>query len=367
MEIELTPIKIKDLFSGYTDSGDEGVVSYDGKLDIRPAYQREYVYGIEQSEEVIQTILKGFPLNIMYWVKNAENQFEILDGQQRTLSICKYLNHDYDIKVDGKRFYWDSLSDEDYQKIINYELMVYICEGSPKEKLGWFEIVNVSGEELTAQELKNATYTGSWLASAKKHFSKKNCAAYGLSKKYVKGDPNRQELLEKALKWIAKAQDTSIDSYMSNHQHDENALELWNYFESVIEWVISVFPTYRKEMKGLDWGGFYNKFSNNDYDSDEFDKKITNLMKDIDVIKKTGIYLYLLSGEERYLSIRVFDLRTKRTAYELQNGICVTCQDPFDIEDMQADHITPWSKGGKTTHDNCQVLCDGCNRIKSNK
>ena len=173
MKIELHQIKVKDLFNGYKDSGDDGVVGYGGILDIRPPYQREFVYDIKRSEEVIQTILKGFPLNIMYWVKKEDNTFEILDGQQRTLSICKYLNHDYEITVDGHKYYWDSLPDEYLNRLYEYELMVYICEGTNKEKREWFEIVNIGGEVLTKQELRNATYTGPWLSDAKRYFSKR--------------------------------------------------------------------------------------------------------------------------------------------------------------------------------------------------
>lgn len=366
MKIKLHHIKIKDLFDGYLDSGDDGVVGYKGALDIRPPYQREFVYDLKKSEEVIHTVIKGFPLNIMYWVKKNDGNYEILDGQQRTLSICKFLNHDYEITVDDHKYYWDSLPDEYYDSIINYELMVYICEGTNKEKREWFEIVNIGGEVLTTQELRNATYTGTWLSDAKRYFSKRNCVAYSLGNKFINGDPNRQQLLEKALRGICELEGTDIDEYMSRHQHDADADELWQYYQDVIHWVQKVFVKYRKEMKGLDWCAFYNKYKDNKYNATEFENRIVSLFDDDDVTSYSGIYLYLLSGDERHLSIRAFDKRTIRATYEKQKGICPKCGKHFELSEMQADHITPWSKGGKTVPENCQMLCAGCNRKKSN-
>lgn len=368
MKIELHHIKVKDLFNGYKDSGDDGVVGYGGTLDIRPPYQREFVYDLKKSEEVIHTILKGFPLNIMYWVRKEDGNYEILDGQQRTLSICKYLNHDYEIKLDGQKFYWDSLPDEDLEQLYEYELMVYICEGSNKEKRQWFEIVNVGGETLTPQELRNATYTGTWLTDAKRYFSKKNCVAYKLGNQFINGDPNRQELLEKALKGISNLQGTDIDEYMSRHQHDADADELWQYYQDVIHWVQKIFVKYRKEMKGLDWFGLFNKYKDNSYNATEIEKRIVELynQEESDVSSLSGVYIYLLSGDEKYLSIRAFDKRTIRATYEKQQGICPKCGKHFELKEMHADHITPWSKGGRTVPENCQMLCADCNRKKSN-
>lgn len=365
MKIELHQIKVKDLFNGYVDSGDDGVVGYGGNLDIRPPYQREFVYDLKRSEEVIHTIIKGFPLNIMYWVKKDDGNYEILDGQQRTLSICKYLNHDYEITVDGHKYYWDSLPDEDLDRLYEYELMVYICEGTNKEKREWFEIVNIGGEELTLQELRNATYTGTWLSDAKRYFSKRNCVAYSLGGKFITGDPNRQQLLEKTLKGISDLQGTDIDEYMSNHQHNPDADELWQYYQDVIHWIQKTFVKYRKEMKGLDWFGLYNKYKDTKYNATELESRITELFNDDDVSSITGIYIYVLSNEEKHLNIRAFDKRMKRYAYELQKGLCKKCGKHFEIEEMQADHITPWSKGGKTIQENCQMLCADCNRKKS--
>lgn len=366
MKIDETTILVKDLFDGYEDKGDDGVVGYGGKLDIRPPYQREFVYDLDKSRKVIQSVINHFPLNTMYWVKKEDGNFEILDGQQRTLSICKYLHHDFELITEGHTYYWDSLPDEDYEKIMSYSLKVYICEGTNKEKLAWFETVNVGGETLKPQELRNATYTGTWLSDAKLYFSKKKCQAYNLGGQLITGDPNRQELLEKTLKGISNLQGTNIDEYMSNHQHDSDADELWQYFQDVIHWVQKVFVKYRKEMKGLDWFTFYNKYHDNKYNATEFEKRIVELFEDDDITSFSGIYPYLLSGDEKYLSIRAFDKRTVRATYEKQKGICPKCGKHFKIEEMQADHIDPWSKGGKTIPENCQMLCANCNRKKSN-
>jgi len=200
MKIEPKQIKVKDIFDGYADNGDDGVFAYGGRLAIRPPYQREFVYDAKQAEAVIHTVLKGFPLNVMYWVKVGEDSFEVLDGQQRTLSVMQYLKHQFSVVLDDQKYYWDALPDDKFNAIMNYEFMIYICEGETSEKLAWFKVVNIAGEKLTTQELNNSVYTGAWLSDAKRYFSKRNCAAKRISDKYIIGAPNRQELLEKALK-----------------------------------------------------------------------------------------------------------------------------------------------------------------------
>ena len=237
MKIEPKSIKVRDIFEGYTDNGDDGVFAYGSKLAIRPAYQREFVYDTEQAEAVIHTILKGFPLNVMYWVKVGNDQYEVLDGQQRTLSVMQYLQHKFPITLDDKKYYWDALPDDKYNAIMNYDFMIYICEGNESEKLDWFKVVNIAGEKLTDQELRNSVYTGEWLSDAKRYFSKRNCVAKGLSDRYITGDPNRQELLEKALKGICDNQGIKdITEYMAAHKSDSDADELWQYFQDVIRW-----------------------------------------------------------------------------------------------------------------------------------
>ena len=358
MNIELHEIAIREVAQGYVDNAEEGVVGYGGRLNIRPPYQREFVYDVAKRNAVLDTIRKGFPLNVMYWVKNAEDNFEVMDGQQRTISFCQYINSDF--SIDNRAFH--NLTNVEREQILDYKLMVYFCEGNDKEKLDWFRIINIAGEKLFDQELRNAVYTGPWLADAKLKFSKSNCAAYLLSKDYVNGSPIRQEILETALKWINKG---NIEGYMSAHQHDPNANELWTYFRNVIEWVQLTFTSYRREMKGIDWGGLYDTFKDNVFDTAQLEQEISALMMDDDVTNKKGIYPFVLTRAERHLNIRAFTESQKREAYERQHGICAKCGGHFEFNEMEADHITPWSRGGKTSADNCQLLCLDCNRRKS--
>lgn len=386
MKIEPKEILIKDLIDGYNDSGEGGVVGYGCMLDIRPPYQREFVYKDKQREDVINSIMKGFPLNSIYWVENGE-RYEVLDGQQRILSICQYTNNEFSFKHQN----FDGLPKDIQEKILNYKLNVYICEGNDSEKLEWFKIINIAGEKLTDQELRNAVYTGSWLSNAKTIFSKTNCAAYGLAKDYVNGSPIRQEFLERALKWISQnieveikdkeknLTENKIEAYMGRHQNDRDANELWQYFQDVFAWVKKIFPVCRKEMKGLEWGYFYNNYKNNNYNSNDLEEKISQYMKDEDVENKRGIYEYLLSGNEKYLSLRAFTDKQKSEYFESHkiNGSgdkinkyvckCVRCEKEIELSECEADHIIPWSKGGKTDKDNLQFLCKRCNGEKSNK
>lgn len=315
MVIKLHEILVKDLFDGYVDNQEEGVYSYKGKLNIRPKYQREFVYKDQQRDAVINSIQNDFPLNVMYWVKNND-EYEVLDGQQRTISICQYLNGDYSINARA----WHNLTNDEKQKILNYKLMVYFCEGTDSEKLAWFKIINIAGEKLTDQELRNAVYTGPWLTDAKRYFSKSGCAAYSLAKDYLNGSPIRQEYLETAIDWISE---NEINQYMSKNQHEPTANELWLYFQGVISWIKAVFPNYRKEMKGLPWGLLYNEYKNINHNSIEYENEIKELMMDDDVTKKSGVYQYVLSRDEKYLSIRAFTDSQKRSAYEKQGGICL--------------------------------------------
>lgn len=373
MKIEPKQIKVKDIFNGYSDNGDDGVFAYGGRLAIRPPYQREFVYDSDQAEAVIYTVLKGFPLNVMYWVKVDDEKYEVLDGQQRTLSVMQYLKHQFSVMLDGQKYYWDALPDDKYNAIMNYEFMVYICEGEESEKLEWFKVVNIAGEKLTDQELRNSVYTGEWLSDAKTHFSKRNCAAKLLSEKYITGDPNRQELLEKALKGICDNRGIKdITEYMALHKSDADADELWQYFQDVIHWVEKIFPKYYADMKGLDWCHLYNTYHNNAYNSSVMEAEVKRLHEDEDVQKNKGIYEFLLCKDidpfaGRFLNLRSFERRDKMAAYSKQDGICPICNVHFDFDEMEGDHIKPWSKGGHTTPDNCQMLCKKCNGNKTNK
>lgn len=360
MKIKLQEITIREVCNGYKDSDEEGIVAFGGRLNVRPKYQREFVYKNSQRDAVIETVRQGFPLNVMYWVKCGEDLFEVLDGQQRTISICEYIEGNY--SIDEK--YFHNLTKEEKDQIYDYKLMVYICEGTDKEKLDWFKTINIAGEKLYDQELRNAVYTGDWLTDAKRYFSKRGCAAFKLANIYLAGVPERQDYLETVIKWI---NDGKVEAYMAKHQHDSNANELWLYFNAVIQWVKTIFPEYRKEMKGVNWGKLYNQCKDRSFDANELEKEVSKLMKDEDVSNKSGIYTYLLTGDERYLNIRAFPPAMKREAYERQNGICAHCGKHFDIEDMEADHVTPWHLGGKTIAENCKMLCRACNRTKSGK
>lgn len=367
MKIELQKIKIREVIDGYKDSAEEGIVAYGGKLDVRPKYQREFVYKDKQRDAVIDTVKKGFPLNVMYWVKTGEGSFEVLDGQQRTISIGQYANGDFSVEFNGRTAMFHNLTKEEKEQVLDYELMVYFCEGTDKEKLDWFKIINIAGEKLTDQELRNAVYTGSWLSDAKLKFSKSNCAAYLLANdggQLLSGSPIRQDYLETALSWI---NDEKIEDYMAKHQHDKNADELWNYFQEVIAWVRAHFINYRREMSGVQWGELYNKFKDKKLNASKLETEIKELMQDEDVTKKSGIYPYILTKQERYLSIRVFTDKMKREAYERQDAMCSFCKKKYDISEMEADHIKPWHEGGKTIAENCQMLCKEDNRTKSGK
>ncbi|WP_299354181.1 DUF262 domain-containing protein [uncultured Porphyromonas sp.] len=377
MTIQLVHIKVRDLFNGYQDNGLNGVVAYGGKLDVRPAYQREFVYKPEQREAVIDTVSKGYPLNVMYWADQGGGRYELIDGQQRTLSICTFLNNDFSCNGlfgFSRPLQFGSLPSDLQDKLLDYELTVYICDGNPSEKLEWFKTINIAGEELTDQELRNAVYAGPWVSDAKRYFSKTGCAAYGLGSKYLKGTAIRQDYLESVIYWYGDQAMPKLDieECMMKHQHAPKAQDLWDYFQRVIEWVETLFPTYRKEMKGLPWGLYYNRYHKNTYDPIALEQEIATLMADPDVTKKRGIYKYVLekaigNDDPSVLGIRAFSDSQKRTAYEQQGGVCPHCGKKYEYEEMEGDHIKPWSKGGKTEIENLQMLCRDCNRRKSNK
>lgn len=369
MKIELHEVTIREITDRYVDSQENGVVGYGGRLNIRPAFQREFVYKDKQRNAVIETVIKGFPLNVMYWTEDEHGNYELLDGQQRTISICQYVNGDF--SINSRMFH--NLTETEKEHILNYPLMIYVCNGNDKEKLDWFKIINIAGVQLKEQELRNAIYTGEWLSDAKRYFSKNNCVAYSLANKYLSGEVNRQDYLETVLSWISAKENIKIEDYMALHQHDTHATPLWQYFQSVITWVKTIFPKYRKEMKGIAWGIMYNKYGDKIYNPQELEAKICSLMQDDDITKRSGIYEYLLSGNEKFLNIRAFTDNEKRLVYERQKGLCPYCVAEhrekiyYDLSEMEADHITPWCEGGKTSIDNCQMLCKEHNRIKSSK
>ena len=341
-------VTIRELVENYSNTDVGGVVGFNGKLNIRPPYQREFVYNRKQQEAVIESILKGFPLNVMWWSIQGDDIYEVLDGQQRTMSICNYVNGVF--SYDGKFF---SNQPNDIQdKILNYKLDVFMFEGTESEKLKWFEVINIAGTALTKQEIRNAVYTGPWVTDAKKYFSKNGCPAYRIGKDYLKGVAIQQDYLETVIKWIS---DNNITEYMSKNQHKQNANELWEYFESVIDWIKQLFPNYRKEMKGVDWGYLYNNyedyFTNGLPDvekdpvyygqelqkvTDSLEIAIKELLIDPDVTKKQGIYMYLFTKEEKHLSIRAFTANLKTEVYEKQDGQCLKCSASISISEAEA-------------------------------
>lgn len=373
MKIELQQVTVGELTRGYVDNEEGGVLGYDGRLDIRPPYQREFIYDEKKRNAVITTVKQGFPLNVMYWCKrDSDNdvQYEVLDGQQRTISLCQYVNGDfaYDFQ------YFFNLTKEEQAQILNYRLMVYVCEGTDIEKLKWFETINIAGERLTQQELRNAVYAGKFVSDAKRYFSKTNCPAYNMGKYLMNGSPIRQDFLETALKWMAQSQSTpnrklQIEDYMATHQHDPNATQLWQHFSSIITWVAATFDIgqRKKIMKGVNWGALYDEFHDKILDKAALDKEISRLIIDSEVQTKSGICPYVLTRDEHWLGLRAFPEDIKLAVYERQKGICPLCGNHFELEQMEGDHITPWCEGGRTVEENCQMLCRDCNRRKSSK
>ena len=370
MKIELHQIKIRELAEQYEDLSiqEEGITGYGGRLNIRPKYQREFVYDDKKRNAVMDTVWNGFPLNVMYWVRIGNDQYELLDGQQRTISICSFIAGEYLMNFDGNLLGFSNMTEEQQNRILDYPLQVYICEGTDEEQLKWFNIINIASEKLTEQEIRNAVYSGPWVTQAKRRFSKTGCVAYKIASDYVSGSPIRQDYFEKALKWIGNKQGKTIEQYMAEHQHDTDADEIWQYFQDVIHWTEKLFGRkYKKEMKAVDWGLLYNQYRDTTLTATAIAQEVSRLMADSDVQKKAGIFHYIFDHDIRHLGIRAFDDNTRREVYEKQKGICAICGKHFEIEQMEADHITPWVEGGRTVAENCQMLCRDCNRRKSGK
>ena len=361
MKIELKEITVRDLAEGYKDSGAEGVRGFGGRLNIRPAYQREFIYKEKQRDAVITTITQNFPLNVMYWADCGDGTFEVIDGQQRTISICQYVTGEFAYMFR----YFHNLASDEKQQILDYKLMVYVCTGSDSEKLKWFQTINIAGEKLTLQELRNAVYSGPWVSDAKRYFSKNSCPAYNIGKDFMSGSPIRQDYLETVIKWIS---DNQIEGYMAEHQHDSDASTLWIYYQSVISWADAKFSRKHKKIIGsVEWGALYNQYKDTPINPADIEAEATRLLLDDDVTRKSGIYPYILTRDERHLSIRAFTDSQKLEVYALQEGVCPVCGEKFELSEMEADHITPWCEGGKTIKENCQMLCRSCNRRKSSK
>lgn len=382
MKIELERIKVRSLVEDYEDNNDLGVRAYGGKLDVRPPYQREFVYKDKQRDAVLETLRRGFPLNVMYWAVQGNGAFEVIDGQQRTISICQYVEGDFSIDIDGHQLAFHNLQPDQQEQILDYELMVYFCTGTDSEKLGWFKTINIAGEELTDQELRNAVFHGPWVSAAKKYFSKNGCPAYAIASDYLLGSPIRQEYFETAIEWINEG---DVEAYMRDHQHDLNANELWLYFKGVISWVEVNFPNKRSQMKSVKWGPLYRTYKNATLDPTKLEERVNALMSDTYVKRKVGIYDFVLGGESdtKLIEVRVFDEKTKLAAYGKQTLMatdagtsnCPMCSAGgnnnaariYEFAEMDADHVIAWSKGGATDITNCEMLCASHNRAKGNR
>ena len=366
MDIEQREVTVGELTSGYHDDAEGGVSGYSGRLNIRPAYQREFVYAPKQRGAVINTAIRGLPLNVMYWSKRDDDggyEYEMIDGQQRTISLAQYVDNVFSY---NDRFF-HSLTAEERQALLDYNLTIFICSGPEKERLEWFETINTAGERLTLQELLNAVYAGPWVSDARGYFSRTGCPAAGIAHQYVNGSPIRQHYLEKALQWSAAAEGVEVPEYMSKRQHYKDAQVLWSEFRAVIDWVEATFPNYRRSMKGVDWGTLYREHGARDLDANALEVELARLIQDDDVTSEKGIYPFALTRDPKHLNIRAFDNRTRQATYERQEGKCVWCDTEHKIGEMDADHITPWIEGGRTEAANCQMLCKSCNRSKGSK
>lgn len=378
---------VGDVCKGFVfDRNEEkGLFGLDGQLIIQPEYQRNYIYGdVKRDVAVVESLLKGYPLGLIYFVKNADGMYEVLDGQQRITSFARYVNKSWPfaVELDGKPRYFDSLDADQQKLIVDAPLTIYVCEGEPSEIQAWFETINIVGVPLVKQELRNAAYHGPFVTMAREVFSNTGNANMNRWQTYVKGDPKRQAILEAALDWVSEG---DIDDYMAKHRYDTNIDELKNHFDTVIDWVDSVFEYTGSEMCGLDWGRLYREYHKNAYSKDKVAERVDALLDDSQVTDKKGIFEYVLGGEKdsRLLNVRVFDKKTikavyrKQTAEAQDQGVsnCPLCAIGHDANakriyketEMDADHVTAWSKGGATDEANCQMLCKTHNRAKGNR
>lgn len=387
----LTDLTVADICKGFTYSKleEKGLFGWGGKLIIQPEYQRHYIYGDGKHDaDVIYSLLKGYPLGLLYFVKRPDGMYEVLDGQQRITSFGRYLTGHFSI-IDGdkKEKQFSALPKDKRDKICKSLLTIYVCEGSESEIKQWFETINIVGMKLTEQEKRNAIYSGKFVTEAKKIFSNSSNTNMFKWRSYISGDPKRQEILEEALRWVAQAEKDSklIDRYMSGHREDSDISELQNYFESVIAWINGTFMDVEPKMKGLEWGRLWRTYHHQGYDPEFLSDKIQSLLADPQVHDQKGIWEYVLGGEQdkRLLDIRVFDQRTKEVVYKQQTtqaiakGVsnCPYCAIGHEasktriwkLSEMDADHVTAWSKGGSTDIENCQMLCKTHNRAKGNR
>ena len=378
---------VGDVCKGFTydKNEDKGLFGLDGKLIIQPEYQRNYIYGDGKKDvAVVDSLLKGYPLGLIYFVLNKDGMYEVLDGQQRITSFARFVKQSWPFAVirNGKPRYFDSLDPDDQKKVTETKLTIYVCEGEPSEIQEWFETINIAGVPLVKQELRNASYHGPFVTRARAVFSNTGNANMKRWRTYVKGDPKRQAVLETALDWVS---DGNIDDYMAKHRSDEGIDELKNHFDTVIDWIDSVFEYTGSEVCGLEWGRLYREYHTHAYSKTKVTERVDDLLSDMLVTDKRGVFEYILGGEKNksLLNVRVFDERTKKAVYDRQTKAameknisnCPLCAIGHDnntkriykLNEMDADHVTAWSKGGATDASNCQMLCKTHNRAKGNR
>lgn len=383
-----TSIDIEQICNGfvYSELEGKGLFGLSGKLTIQPEYQRNYIYasnGGKKESAVIESILKGYPIGLLYFNKLENDKFEVLDGQQRITSIGRFITNKFAIKDEnGMEQYFSGLAEDKRNKVLKTTLLIYECEGTESEIKEWFKTINIAGVPLNEQELRNAIYSGQFITLCKEEFSNSQNSNIQKWGAFISGSAIRQDFLERALEWASNG---NIDQYMSKHRNDTSINHLKSHFNSVIDWINSIFKNVEKEMKGLNWGELYDKYHKKPYDRDEISERVLQLYADPFIKNRKGVFEYLLGGEvdTKLLEVRLFDEATKRHVYAEQTNmgqlknisncpLCAISNDSnkakiWSLSEMDADHITAWSKGGKTDQNNCQLLCKTHNRAKGNK
>ncbi len=383
-----TSITVKEVCDGFTYNEFEGkgLFGLSGKLTIQPEYQRNYIYASEGGKReisVIDSVLKGYPIGLIYFNKLSQNQYEVLDGQQRITSLGRFLTDKFAITdSNGLQQNFSGMAKDKREQILKTKLLVYECEGTESEIKEWFKTINIAGVPLVPQELLNAIYSGPFVTRAKEEFSNSNNANIQKWSAYIKGSANRQAFLERALDWVSQG---NIDDYMSTHRNDDNINEIKSHFENVINWISSIFIDVEGEMQGLDWGALYGEHHQKEYDPGKISAEVRKLYGDPYVKNRKGIYEYILGGlvDTKLLEVRYFDDATRKSVYTDQTtkaeldgkSNCSYCAIGHDanqnriwqLSDMDADHVSAWSKGGKTSSENCELLCKPHNRAKGNR
>lgn len=379
---------VADICKGfqYNEYEGKGLYGLDGKLTIQPEYQRNYIYADGKKDvAVVESLLKGYPIGLIYFSKTAEGCYEVLDGQQRITSFGRFVINKLAVKVNGREQYLDGLNEEMRNRLLQTPLTIYVCEGEEREIKQWFETINIKGVPLNQQELLNAIYSGPFITRAKEVFSNSRNTHVQKWSAYVRGEVKRQDFLACALKWISDCRGCTPEAYLSQHRRDQDIQEMQLYFDTVIDWASHTFSMVEKEMCGLEWGRLYETYHTHPYSVEKVTKRVKELYADEYVKKKNGIFEYVLCGEARpeLLEIRLFENSVKKTAYARQTEaaqaqgvsncpVCASLQNAnrtriYKLSEMEADHVTAWSRGGKTTADNCEMLCKTHNRAKGNR